>query len=307
MNSMSSTKDQFKKVPFVHMLAFCISKWGFRVSRVVWKIAYKFKGPLEDGTPVKLPSGFVMEVDSKDWTSRTIYEGTYERPLLNFLSLIAAENLVIDVGANIGVTLWSSIKHSEEVSYLAFDPAPVPYSRLQNFLNSISNPGNAFRIGLSDESGVAQLFGIDNPEHSGLASYTAMKSEVGRKMMETEVRKLDEILEELNVNGEIDLIKIDVEGFEGKVLRGAERVIDAAQFRFLILEVSPELCDITYLKWLEAKTSESYRWFEISERGMLRRTTCLFQVDLESALSSDKQWNLIAIRKDEVARFKSLR
>ena len=303
---MNCKENDYINPPFTHSLAHVVSSRGYRVSRVLWKIAYKVNTVFVDGTIVKLQNGFILEIDSRDWTSRTIYEGTYERSLLRVLSFVQAKNLVIDVGANIGITLWSSIKHNQEVSYLAFEPAPIPFDRLQRFLSFVNNIGHLHKIGLSDRNGIAQLYGVDNPDHTGLASYSSEESPFVKGVIETEVRTLDKMLEEIKLDKDIDLIKIDVEGFEGNVLRGAENVLIEAKFRFLILEVSPEFGDISYLEWLYSKTCEQYTWFLISEQGRLRKSTYIIPIDLGGALLIANQCNLIIMKKGEVDKFRDI-
>ena len=297
---MEFNQKTIHRMPFFHTLAASSASHGLRGSRAIWKIAYLLKPVFPDGTMIKLSNGFVMEIDSKDWTSRTIYEGTYERALLKVLSGVNPRSLVIDVGANIGVTLWRAISSNSKVSYLAFEPATKPYLRLSRFLREIENTGFALKFGLSDQNGFAHLYGEGNLEHSGLATFIKPNSQNKTNFQELEIRMLDSVMTDLNLEPEIDLIKIDVEGYEGKVLSGAEGIIAQCNFRFLVLEVSPEFGKIDYLQALYVKTGHKYSWFEISEYGKLKKRPCLIPISLNRALSLPKQWNLILIEHQEV-------
>jgi FkbM family methyltransferase len=52
------------------------------------------------------------------------------------------------------------------------------------------------------------------------------------------IRRLDDLLSE-----DIHLLKLDVEGFEESVLKGAQRLLSRKRVKFLLTEVNPELRD----------------------------------------------------------------
>ena len=111
------------KLPFTHRVAFAIASSGWRGSQFLWKIATRLQ-KVNEGEIVRLPNDFPLRIDSKDWISKTIYEGTYERALLHFLDSLTLKDYCIDVGANIGVTLWHSLKNSNpSATYMAFEPS----------------------------------------------------------------------------------------------------------------------------------------------------------------------------------------
>ena len=97
-----------RKLPFLHKIAFIYSWYGLRGSQVVWKFAFFFVKP-RDGKLIHLPNGFPLLINSRDWIAKTVYEGTYERTLLRFLNTLKIDNVVVDIGANIGTTTWHAI------------------------------------------------------------------------------------------------------------------------------------------------------------------------------------------------------
>ncbi len=72
------------RIPFTHRIAFSLASSGWRGSQFLWKVATAIQ-KVNESEIVNLPNGFPLLVDSKDWISKTIYEGTYERALLHFL------------------------------------------------------------------------------------------------------------------------------------------------------------------------------------------------------------------------------
>ncbi|MEM3829695.1 MAG: FkbM family methyltransferase [Conexivisphaerales archaeon] len=132
-----------------------------------------------------------------------------------------------DVGANSGYyTLMASKLIQGEV--YAFEPNEYSYERLVNniSLNKLTNV-RPFKIGLSDRRGSAIMY--DSP--SGDGANTMIKIPKSSKSYSIKVDTLDNVLEDEKV----DVMKVDVEGYEEEVLRGAIRHLDSLKFIFLNL------------------------------------------------------------------------
>ena len=157
-------------LPWTHRIAFAVASSGWRGSQFFWKIAAGLQ-KVKEGEIVRLPNGFPLRIDSMDWISKTIYEGTYERALLHFLDSLALKDCSIDVGANIGVTLWHSLKNSKPTAtYMAFEPSSQCFAPLNSTCADLINSGQIydFAIGSADES--RSIYGLGNQLHSGAAS-----------------------------------------------------------------------------------------------------------------------------------------
>jgi FkbM family methyltransferase len=165
-----------------------------------------------------------------------------ERVLFVILNAIRKEKLVIfDVGANQGQytsELLLGLSENQDCSIHCFEPSKNTFQLL-----SQKHESNK-RVRLNN-------FGLSNLEKhstlymdklgSGLASLTERRlehfgKEHGAISEEVKLRTLDSYAEEQE-NSHIDLLKIDVEGHELKVLSGAERFlkenrIDLIQFEF---------------------------------------------------------------------------
>jgi hypothetical protein len=99
---------------FAEKLIFWFSWNGFRGSHLLWK----FVKPNLQRLTVVTPNGFPFFVNNNDWICRTIKQGTYERPLLHLLDKLQPSELVIDIGANLGITLFHTIKGGKRSVYL---------------------------------------------------------------------------------------------------------------------------------------------------------------------------------------------
>jgi len=129
--------------------------------------------------------------------------------------------IVIDVGAHIGIF---SIKAAKEVGknglIIAMEPHPLTYALLKTNLkqNRCENV-IPIRMAASNFKGKAKLYLY---HHSGGHSIAIRRSE---GFVAVSVDRLDSIVRELNL-GQVDLMKIDVEGAGLQVLEGTEKILE---------------------------------------------------------------------------------
>ena len=172
--------------------------------------------------------------------SDVLTDGLYERALLKTLfdDLLAprakefSEGVAVDVGANIGNhSLFFSHRFSK---VLAFEPNPTAVHFLRGNIN-LNDAGNVdvHTFGLSDQSRTAFL-GMREGNNIGSGSMLADRTS---ESLSIEVKTLDEVLESDYEDETIRLIKIDVEGHELGVLRGAGKLLKK-QKPILLFEVA---------------------------------------------------------------------
>ena len=106
----------------------------------------------------------------------------------------------------------------------------------------------------------SRLNGAANPRHSGLGTLREISNEVGDSVS-VEVTTLDCELSDTSVI--IDLLKVDTEGYESEVVKGAQKLLREARINDLILEVSPEFGSLDYLSLLKQILPIGYEWFRI--------------------------------------------
>lgn len=172
--------------------------------------------------------------------------------------------IVMDIGAYVGVfSLYASRAVGGEGLILSFEPNPLAYYWLVNNIRlNKANNVIALPLALGDVHGKMQLYvAKENIEASSLIAEHVLQNPAGKytvlKKFYVPITTLDRFLEEIKQYiskpvRNLDLVKIDVEGYELKVLKGAEKTLKDGLIKRLIIEahvdqVSTEAI-IDYLK-----------------------------------------------------------
>jgi len=149
------------------------------------------------------------------------------------LSALLSEGMTyVDVGANIGHhALIAASRVGGRGAIHAFEPAPAMFEALRRNmnLNSCRNV-SCNNCALGDQAGLAQFY-LSDISHSCANSLGRTVHVTGRQVS-VSVRTLDDYSVAAAIN-RLDVLKVDVEGAELMVLRGAERTI--RQFQPLIV------------------------------------------------------------------------
>ena len=165
-----------------------------------------------------------------------------ERFLQRHLAAVGT-GVLFDVGANAGSYTRVLRRFSPQSAIHAFEPHPRTFATLQQ---RAAGPGTTLvNLALSDRAGTMQLYDFANDDGSTQASLG--EAAVGMFDPATvshtvDVVTLDEYLARTGIE-RIDLLKIDTEGFDINVLRGARGalargVIRAIQFEFIPADIA---------------------------------------------------------------------
>ncbi len=146
---------------------------------------------------------------------------------------------IIDIGANEGQFSDRMRILFPEAKIYAFEPLPGVCESLRKNFAGDSN-FEAFNCGLGEQEGSIEFWENEySPSSSFLRLSTAHKENfehaVGEKRVEVSVRRLDQVLSGRILKGPL-MVKIDVQGFEDKVIRGGEAVLSGAAL--IICELS---------------------------------------------------------------------
>lgn len=209
--------------------------------------------------------------------SQIFWNGYYSRDIVLLLDKILQPGMVaVDVGANIGeITMAAAHRVGPIGKVFAFEPMSSLYARLQQHLevNGMSQV-TAVKCGLSEQAGSAQLYSAaekyyDGTENSGLGTLYASNSRATPTEI-IEIDTLDKFIEGCDLT-QVDLIKIDVEGAELSVLKGASTVL-ACFHPYIIIEIQDEMsgeAGYEATDILEFLEQLDYRLYTIGRKGKL--------------------------------------
>lgn len=200
--------------------------------------------------------------------------GFYESIELDlFERLTAASRNVIDVGANIGIYACVGAKHLPPGGQLtAFEPVPANLALLKHNLaqNGVARRVTVEPCAVSEVSGATM---IHLAPGSGNHSLAAAVTGGDHGALPVRVTSLSE---HLSAGSPVDLLKIDVEGYDGYVLRGAARPLHEYRPTLLVEFVPRHLRNAGFPpgEFLDIVFAGYCHVFAIDEpRGRLRRCT----------------------------------
>lgn len=185
--------------------------------------------PADRYAVVRLDQGFRMKLDLADPEQLKVYfyghyHERYEAALVQ--RLLKEDDVFWDIGANVGYfTLVAATALANRGQIIAFEPGKNAYARLtENLsLNAYLNI-KTFPVAVTDREGEAVLHLSGDIADSSASLYPAGQTQARHEVCRTVA--LDHFLEAEGLRPP-DLIKLDAEGAELAVLKGAQGLISA--------------------------------------------------------------------------------
>ena len=180
------------------------------------------------------------------WRVDTLF--TKEPGTIEWLDKIKPKEILLDIGANVGMyTIYAAAVR--EATVYALEPESQNYSLLNKNirLNKLDHIVGAYCIGLSNLNSFDYLF-MGNMDAGDGNHAVGEPLNFELKSFEDTVGfaqgcityKLDSLVES-NKLPIPDYIKIDVDGFEHKVIEGAKETLKNKKIKSVIIELSPHL------------------------------------------------------------------
>lgn len=174
------------------------------------------------------------ELESDDSYLQALGESFEPQTVALLEPLLRPQGVVLDIGANIGCTALLFAQQAQRV--IAFEPSPSTFSLLKRNVDASGHKNiELFNVALGRAAGRSELtFSPDN--RSGAFVSDRTQASFGHVTEAITVERLDDVVAGLALD-HLDLIKIDVEGFEKSVLEGAANTL--ARYRpVVVLELN---------------------------------------------------------------------
>ncbi len=234
-------------------------------------------------------SMFIDDSDSLGLTVNSIFEPVETKSIMG---LVKAGNRFLDIGANIGYyTVLVAQLVGSAGRVFAIEPNDTNFEILDVNTRSWQEEGRVkvFHNALSDIVGSANLY---------LSSYNG-----GMHRLYSSIVCTDESIAVMAIRGDalqlepLDFIKIDIEGFEPRAIRGLQQTLQDSPHVKILSEFSPfSIMEAgeSPLKWLEWMINQEFiplaqsqgRWSHVACSGLLDSVNKLEQLNFAALVRS---------------------
>jgi FkbM family methyltransferase len=223
-------------------------EYWFQPSQLIRKLCFELGSrSARTTTQIRLPWGMEINVNPQEAIGRSLVtHGVYELAVSEALwRLTDPGDLCVDIGANIGyMTSLLSRASAPHGKVLSFEPHPQIFPRLQTNVTNWSEIGRTSsfaKIALGQHAVGAVDGELDLVEPDGFERNQGRASLMNAETLPAEnrvshrvqVRRLDGLLSK---SESVAVLKIDVEGTEAEVLRGAAGLLGDKRIRDLVFE-----------------------------------------------------------------------
>lgn len=202
---------------------------------------------------------------------------------------------VLDVGANVGQFGVDMRRHGYKDQIISFEPVKESFKILSNIAKK-HEPWSAINLGLGDTESEKY---INISGNAGLSSSLLTMGKVHIKnfpesatisTQKVSISTLDNQLEALDLDPEKILLKLDVQGYEAEVLKGAVKSMSRIPLCFLEVSIVPLYeGEITLLPILKLLSESGHEVIDVF-RGLKTKNGQLLQLDILTKQVSSKSY-----------------
>lgn len=241
-----------------------LKKRYFGIHKRIFKPFNLFNGV----TRTKRCNGLLMYLHIDDWIQENLYFlGEYEKAELKSIDqFLTNDGVFIDIGANIGLFTLHATKVVSNGQIISFEPFPSNFKSLTKnvALNKLSNICME-NMAIGEKEGTINLYYDEKEKNLGMVSAISIEGGIQK---EVKVTSLDSYLKNESFT-KIDLIKIDIEGFEYSALLGMKNTL-RTYHPSLLIEILNDNKSLTHqLKCEDLLKGFGYNKYFIDDDGNL--------------------------------------
>jgi FkbM family methyltransferase len=185
---------------------------------------------------------------------------------------------IVDVGANHGTWTREALRYFPEAYYTLLEPQNWLKKSFQDILDA--NPKVQFYpVGAGEKEGSFQFTIVDRDDSCSFRYSKEEAKEAGFEQIEIPVVTLNSLLS----NSELpvpDIIKIDAEGLDIEVLKGASDFFGKTEIFMVEAGVVNKSFDNSFLKLINFMDEKDYRLFDITDINRPFQPQVLWLVEL---------------------------
>jgi FkbM family methyltransferase len=208
-------------------------------------------------------------------TAEPVFGIYYFFPLLKRLGF--APRHVIDVGANKGNWTRTAFRYFPKASYTLIEPQ----GELRNYVQDLVKQGCRIQwicAGAADKPGLLPFTVVSHDVSSTFAISQGDAEKAGHRQIAIPVRTLDEIVSSSELPMP-EMVKIDTEGFDLKVFRGASSLIGKTEIFLMEVNIR-EPWENGLAEVIQQMSRSGYRLFDITDLNRSPKFGVLWLMEL---------------------------
>ncbi len=217
------------------------AKWGKYIKNrrfAGWKSQISKRQYIEK----RIQSGVKMYLYFDSKLCELIYKGEFERQEQQFINTFLKQgDIFVDIGANVGLfTLIAAHRVGKSGHVYAFEPCEKAYQRLlaNVQLNRLTNT-SCYQLALSDKKGHVNLkIPMDGYDAWSSLGYPYEGNAIKDETVQTVT--WDDFAQEHDLVEKVIMMKIDVEGWEARVLSGGHKTLSRTDAPILQVEFTDQ-------------------------------------------------------------------
>lgn len=187
---------------------------------------------------MKIPMQDIIKTRIEKWLNCKIYRYSLPRGVdfaYDAKRILPRDgaHTIFDVGANIGQSVVKFRDWYPQARILSFEPVAATFKELGNRVGQTDRV-ELFQLAMGDEMGEKWIYTNEDPT-SSINSFVRQVNENSGEMVL--LNTLDSFCASRGIDV-IDVLKIDVEGYELKVLNGGKEMLGQGKVKFLYIETA---------------------------------------------------------------------
>ena len=219
---------------------------------------------------VNANSSLLLNTNSKDYLLFNFYE------ILKKMRFTPQH--IVDVGANHGTWTREAMRYFPEAYYTLLEPQYWLKKSFQDILDTNSKV-RYYPVGAGDKEGSFHFTIVDRDDSCSFRFSQEDAKLAGFEQIEIPVVTLNNLLENSNLPIP-DIIKIDAEGLDISVLKGATNFFGKTEIFMVEAGVVNKSFDNSFLKILNFMDENNYRLFDITDLNRPFQPQVLWLVEL---------------------------